>query len=125
MIKEPLDILIAEDDEVNFIYFKSIFKDNASKIIHAYNGKEAVELCRENPDISFVIMDIKMPVMNGIDATQEIRAFRKDLPIVALTAYAMTSDEKLALSAGCNAYFVKPVKKLDILDKFKQLGLFD
>ena len=118
-------ILIAEDDEINYVVVETMLKNKASKIIHANNGKKAVELCRDNPDINFVIMDFKMPVMNGLEATREIKAFRKELPIIALTAYAMSSDEKMAFEAGCDAYIAKPVKKKDLFDKFISLGLIN
>ncbi len=116
-------VLVAEDDEINFMFFETILKKVSSQIIHAVNGKEAVDFCREHPDISFVIMDIKMPVMNGLEATHEIKSFRNELPIIALTAYAMSSDEKMALEAGCDAYLAKPIKKQDLFTKLKTLGL--
>ena len=66
-----------------------------------------------------------MPVMNGIEATREIRLFRKELPIIALTAYAMSSDEQIALKAGCDAYIVKPIRKQDLFANFQTLGLIN
>lgn len=109
-----LNILIAEDDELNFFYFKTILKGIPIHIYRAENGQEAVDICNEHPEIDLVIMDIKMPVMNGLEATRQIKATRKDLPIIAVTAYAMQSDKSKILEAGCNDYFSKPIAK----DKF-------
>jgi len=109
-------ILIAEDDDLNYLYLETIVKDNM-QIIHALNGVEAIELCRNHPEIDIVVMDIKMPVMNGIDATIEIKKFRKNLPIIALTAYAQIGDKKRCMDAGCDDYISKPIKKDEFLLK--------
>jgi PAS domain S-box-containing protein len=107
-------ILLAEDDESNYLYFKVIMNRAGCDHLHARNGEEAVELCKQNPDINFVLMDIKMPVMNGLEATKRIREFRTDLPVIALTAYAQTGDEQRILAAGCDEYLPKPIKPEDL-----------
>ena len=89
----------------------------------ATNGKEAVDLCREHPEISMVLMDIKMPLMNGFEATREIRSFRKDIPIIAISAHAMTGDEKKALDAGCNGFIAKPTSAPELLEELKKFGI--
>ncbi|MHC1736685.1 MAG: PAS domain S-box protein [Ignavibacteriaceae bacterium] len=104
-------ILIAEDNELNYAFLSLLFKAAGRNHIRAANGKEAVDICRQNPDISLVLMDIKMPVMNGDEATRLIRTFRPDLPIIATTAYAQTGDEDRFLEAGCTDYIPKPIKK--------------
>ncbi len=111
---KPL-ILIAEDEESNFLYLKVLMKQIGCEYIRANNGAEAVEQCRLLNNISLVLMDIKMPVMNGLEATQFIHKFRPDLPIIATTAYAQTGDENRFLSAGCNGYLAKPLKKNDLM----------
>jgi PAS domain S-box-containing protein len=108
--KQPPLILFAEDDESNFLYFEAVVHKTGCNYLHARDGVEAVELCHQNPGITFVLMDIKMPVLNGLEATKLIREFRPDLPIIALTAYAQTGDEQRILEAGCNEYFPKPIK---------------
>ncbi|MFZ4572610.1 MAG: PAS domain-containing protein, partial [Bacteroidales bacterium] len=108
-------VLIAEDDLLNLIFLETILKKTASVIYKAVNGKEAVELCREHPEISLVLMDCKMPVMNGLEATREIRKFNQDLVIIALTAYAHAGIEEEALAAGCNNYLTKPIEKAVLL----------
>ncbi len=104
-------VLIAEDEELNFLYIEFIMKMINCNYIRACNGAEAVELCRQNNNITLVLMDIKMPVLNGLEATQLIHEFCPGLPIIATTAYAETGDEHRFLAAGCNGYLAKPIKK--------------
>lgn len=112
--KTPL-ILIAEDDENNYLFLEAVLDSLGYNYIHAVNGKEAVDFCRQNPEISIVLMDIKMPVLDGDEATKQIRVFRPELPIIATTAYAQTGDEHRFLEAGCNDYLPKPIKKEKLL----------
>ena len=117
-------VLIAEDEESNYLYMEVVMKMLGVKHIHAINGAEAVEMCKQNGKIALVLMDIKMPVMNGLEATQLIHEFRPELPIIATTAYAQTGDEHRFLAAGCNGYLAKPVKKenlLLLLQKYAQV----
>lgn len=101
-------ILIAEDDEVNQLYLKTVLKKSGYKTLSAYDGSQAVEMCRQYPEIDMVLMDIKMPVLNGMEATAQIKAIRSDIIIVAVTAHAQTGDEHRILEAGCDAYLAKP-----------------
>ena len=118
---EKLPVVLAVDDEeTNSIYIEAVLRKYTSKIIKAVNGKEAVDICRSNPDISIVLMDIKMPVMNGFEATGIIKSFRKDLPIIAVTAYAMAEDEKIALDAGCDDYLAKPFTYSRLIEKVRK-----
>ncbi|MEI8006489.1 MAG: response regulator [Bacteroidota bacterium] len=117
-------ILIAEDEFAHRIYLGSFLKKYTSMIFMATNGKEAVELCRKHPGISMILMDIKMPLMNGLEATREIRSFRKDIPIIAISAHAMTGDEKKALDAGCNGFIAKPTSGAELLEGLKSYGIF-
>jgi PAS domain S-box-containing protein len=110
-------ILIVEDDESNSLFLKIILDKNSYKWLAVTNGKDAVEMCRSHPEISLVLMDIKMPVMNGLEATIKIKEFRKELTIIALTAYAMGGDMVDAQEAGCDDYLTKPVKP-DVLISF-------
>lgn len=112
--EKPL-ILIAEDDQSNYLYFKTILHKNGYSTLHVFNGAEAVDFCQKYPEITLVLMDIKMPVMNGIEATKKIREFRPDLPIIATTAYAQTGEKHRILSEGCNDYLAKPISPSDIL----------
>ena len=112
--QKPL-LLIAEDDELNFMYVEVIMNMIDCDYLHAVNGVEAVEICKKNSDITMVLMDIKMPVMNGLEATKLIHKFNPELPIIATTAYAQTGSENKFLAAGCNGYLAKPIKKDDLL----------
>ena len=106
--EKPL-VLVAEDDESNYHLLEVVLKKSRCDYLYAANGAAAVELCKQNPDINLVLMDVMMPVMNGAEATRLIREFRPDLPIIALTAYAHLGDEHNILNAGCNEYYSKPV----------------
>ena len=105
-------VLIAEDGDVNFLFLQMILQkmQGYTFTIHrAKNGKEAVDLCQENKMIDLVLMDIKMPIMDGYDATRAIKKIRPDLKIVAQTAYSTEDDIKKALDAGCDDFLSKPV----------------
>lgn len=100
-------ILVAEDTESNFLLLSIILRKEY-EILRAHNGEEAVSVCREaKPDM--VLMDIKMPVMDGLEATKQIRTFDAAIVIIALTANAYDSDREKAFEAGCNDYMSKPV----------------
>lgn len=104
-------ILIAEDEEVNYLFIKEMLKQSGVKLMCAKNGREAIEICSDRPEIDLVLMDIKMPIVNGYDATKEIKKIRPDLPIIAQTAYALSGDEEKAIAAGCDDYISKPIKQ--------------
>jgi CheY-like chemotaxis protein len=87
------------------------------------NGAEAVEKCQQHPEIDLILMDIKMPVMNGIEATKQIRKFKPDIPIIAITAYAQTGDEHRIIEAGCNDYLAKPLRKDRLIKLLNEVGV--
>lgn len=104
-----LKILIAEDDETSDYYLRSILKPFSNNILSATNGLEAVNICRRSNDIDLVMMDIKMHVLDGYDATRQIRQFNDKVIIVAQTAFALFRDKQKAINAGCNDYISKPI----------------
>jgi len=108
-------ILIAEDDESNYQYMEIVLKMAGFDHLLARNGEEAVAICQQRPEITLVLMDIKMPGMNGLEATKIIREFRNDVPIIATTAYAQTNSEQRFLDAGFNGYLAKPIRKEKLL----------
>lgn len=110
-----LTVLVAEDDEINYQYIKEIFRGSGAMLLHAVNGKEAVEICLSNDNIGIVIIDIKMPVMNGYEAIKKIRELRPGLPIIAQTAFALSNEMLKAFNAGSNDYISKPFKKDQLL----------
>ena len=114
---ENKTILVVEDEDINFTFIKTLIKPTKAIIIRAMDGLEAIELCKKNADINLVLMDIKLPKLDGLAATREVKKFRQTLPIIAQTAYAMSSDEDSCLKAGCDAYISKPIK----IDAFMKL----
>ena len=112
-------ILIAEDNDSNYILMTYILK-KYYQFERAKNGQEAVEMAEKNT-YDIVLMDIKMPIMDGLEATKAIKEKFPDLPIIALTANAFDSDRQLALEAGCNDFLSKPVSSdlcLQTIKKF-------
>jgi PAS domain S-box-containing protein len=117
-------VLIAEDEDANYFVFEMLMRQMAvEKVIRAETGKEAVRLCREFPEISLILMDIKMPEMDGLEATKIIKAERPELPIIAITAYAMSGDEHNIREAGCDDYVAKPVSVKLLKEKLKKFGI--
>jgi signal transduction histidine kinase len=114
-------ILIAEDVESADKHLSFVIKKISNKILHAKTGKEAVDLCLKNPDINLILMDIKMPEVDGYEATRKIREFNKDVIIIAQTAYALAGDREKTIEAGCDDYISKPIKKdklLEMIEKY-------
>ncbi|MDA3941955.1 MAG: response regulator [Bacteroidetes bacterium] len=107
-------ILVAEDEDLNVLYTKRIFKAKPFNVLYARNGSEALNLVKENPSINLVLMDIKMPVMDGLEATRQIKLLYPDLKVIAVTAYAANDDRHMCLSAGCDDYITKPFKPAEI-----------
>ena len=106
---KSLKILIVEDDEVSYSLLNRIVQKISKEVIHAITGIEAIEACRKNPDLDLVLMDIRMPEMDGCEATRQIRQFKSDLIIIAQTAYGFIGDREIALEAGCTDYISKPI----------------
>ncbi len=114
-------ILIAEDDDISYRYLEEILIKKNIKILRANTGTEVVNLVNSNPEIGLILMDIKMPVMNGFEATKIIKRHRPDLPIIAQTAYAGANDCQRAIEAGCDDYIAKPINKDLLLTKIRKL----
>lgn len=103
-------ILVVEDDMASCELFKNFLTAKGIKTIIADNGNEAIEIVKNNPDIDLVLMDIKLPELDGSSAMIEIKKIRKDLPIIAETAYALKGDKRKFLSLGFDDYIPKPIK---------------
>ncbi|NVO02688.1 MAG: response regulator [Bacteroidetes bacterium] len=106
---QSLKILIVEDDDVSSIILHNIVGIFAKEILSVRTGIEAVEFCRSNPEIDLVLIDVKMPELDGYEATELIREFNKDVIIIAQTAFAMPKEKNKAMEAGCNDYISKPI----------------
>ncbi len=110
-------ILIVEDDEASYLMLKIILSRHNYTISWAKSGEEALRIYRSEPTISLILMDLKLPGIDGYEATRLIRSQNPDVPIIAQSAYALSGDELNALKAGCNDYISKPVHKKVLLQK--------
>jgi CheY-like chemotaxis protein len=114
-------ILVVEDDPVSFLLLKEILKPTNYQVYHSENGKDAVEFIQKNTDVDLILMDVNLPIMNGHEATKEIRKFNPKIPIIAQTANAMSGDKEKALEAGCTDFLTKPIQAKLLLEK---VGLY-
>lgn len=119
---QNISILVAEDEEFNFFFLKELLTMWNFNVLHARNGQETVEMCKSNSNIRFVLMDIRMPVMNGYDAAKEIRAVNPDILIVAQTAYALV-HERIKYGNAFDDYITKPIPKEKLAELFQRLKL--
>ncbi len=117
-------ILIAEDEISGSILLEKILLKEGIDSLVVTDGRQAVDACRQNQRISMVLMDMKMPVMDGFEATNQIKSFKPDLPVIAITAFALSGDENRALDAGCDDYIAKPFEREVLLDKLKKFGIW-
>ena len=111
-----IKILIAEDDRASLFFLKYIVRDIASEILYAKNGLEAVDLALKNSDLDLILMDSKMPELEGLEAVKQIRTFNREVLIISQTAHVYENYRNIAISAGCNDYIEKPVKKTKLLE---------
>ena len=117
VINNPgLKILIAEDDITSGLLINIIIEMVSREIIKVRTGLEAIESCRQHPDLDLILMDIQMPEMSGYEATRQIRLFNSQVVIIAQTAFGLSGDREKALDAGCNDYISKPINKLLLLE---------
>lgn len=114
-------ILIVEDEEINNMFFDAALSRTESKLFWAKNGKEAVDIIEDTDDIDVILMDIRLPIMDGCEATRRIKKIHKEIPIIAQTAYALEGDKERILDAGCDDYLSKPIRfeeLLSTIDKY-------
>jgi CheY-like chemotaxis protein len=109
-------ILIAEDELINYRLLEVMLSKTNVKLLHGLNGKETLKLFQENPQINLVLMDIKMPELDGCEVTREIRKINTAVPIIAQTAYAIDEEREKSIEAGCNDYITKPINKIELLN---------
>ena len=108
-------ILVVDNEEFIYKFFEEILQKTGAKLLWVRNGREAVDICISNDNIDIVLMDIKMPVMDGYEAIRKIKQIRKELPIIVQTAYAMEEEREKSLNAGCNDYIAKPLRSKELL----------
>jgi two-component system cell cycle response regulator DivK len=114
-------ILIAEDEYFNYLYLETILRGSNVSLLWAKNGREAVDLFKNNPSIDVILMDIKMPGLTGVEAVHEIRSLNDKVPVIAQTAYAAVEDGDNYLETGFNDYICKPIQKDELIGKIKKL----
>ena len=114
-------ILIVEDVETNMLFFKAALMKTGSTLIWASDGFEAITLCQNDPGIDLVLMDLRMPKLDGFKATEAIKSFRPDLPVIAQTTYTEDLDTDRLFLAGCDAYLPKPIRLEDLLNTIGKL----
>ena len=117
---KDLSILIVDDEQINFLYLEILLKNSVKKIDHAFNGQDALDKVA-NQSYNMIFMDLKMPNMNGYDATIKIKQSYPTIPIIAQTAYASIEDREKALQVGCDDFIAKPIKKnalLEVIQKY-------
>ncbi|MBN1596717.1 MAG: response regulator [Bacteroidales bacterium] len=107
-------LLVAEDDNINYIYLNEILKKTGAKILWAKNGLEAINLVESEEHIDLILMDIKMPEVDGLEASRYISGIKPEIPIIAQTALAVDGDKSKCLSAGCSAYITKPIESKNL-----------
>ena len=110
-----VQILVAEDDMANFYLIKELLSSTSVKILHAWDGEEAVKILSANPDIDLILMDIRMPIMDGYEAAAEIRKFNTNIVIIAQTGYVFEEDKQKAKALGFDDYLCKPISEEDLI----------
>ncbi len=116
-------LLVVEDDDINYKYLNILLKHPNIHLIHVKNGTDAIECCRCQPEIDMVLMDLKIGEVDGFEATRQIKAYRKDLPVIAVTAYSGIKEKEYAQQSGCNAFLIKPVKRELLYSKLSEYGI--
>ncbi|MBU3926924.1 MAG: response regulator [Bacteroidetes bacterium] len=110
------NILIVEDEMSNFALLEALLSTTGAKIIHVTTGIAAIDYATNHQDLDMVLMDIKLPDINGYEVTKRIRILYPELPIIAQTAFVMSGDKEKALRSGCNAYIPKPIDLNKLMD---------
>jgi len=102
-------ILIVEDDVSSRLYLNKILEKTGASLVNAFDGKEAIEAVEADPGIDVILMDIQLPVIDGYGAAKKIRELRKDVIIIAQTAYSLLGDKEKIIASGFDDYIVKPI----------------
>jgi CheY-like chemotaxis protein len=110
-------ILVVEDDESSAYLLDLILRKTGVEIYHSRDGNEAVEFMKKNPSTDLILMDIRLPEMDGFTATRKIKSFARNVVIIAQTAYAVTINDQIAGEAGCAGFITKPVDPAELLEK--------
>ena len=120
---QNINILIVEDDQNSMIYLKEILNYKKNNLFFAENGQIAIDIIKKISDIHIVLMDLKMPIMDGFEATRQIKQLKPEIIIIAQTAFAASDDRKKAIEVGCDDYISKPIKRdilLSMIEKYQE-----
>jgi hypothetical protein len=113
-------ILIVEDEETNFMLLNEYLRFTGSEIIWAKNGEDSIRICKKNKNIDLVLMDIRMPGIDGFEAARQIKQIRPTLKIIAQTAFASSGDREKSMNSYCDDYLPKPIKLNDLIGVIKK-----
>lgn len=113
-------IMVVEDEEINYLYIEEVLLDSNIKILHAKRGKEAIELFKSNSEIDLILLDIKLPDINGIDVMRTLKGINPSVPIIAQTAYALAGDMESVIEAGFDDYIAKPIDDKELINKINR-----
>ena len=108
-------ILAVEDDDVSLEFLKELFEPYKITLLSANNGQAAIDLCKSQPKIDLVLMDVQLPVLNGKEAMKQIKMIRPDLPVIAQTAFAMAGDKETYINEGFDDYIAKPINVQELI----------
>jgi CheY-like chemotaxis protein len=114
-------VLVVEDNQISFKLMLAVLSQVNVEVVHALNGRDAIDLCKDDHPFDLVLMDMQMPEVNGLDATRTIKQLHPDLPVIATTANTYFEDEVACREAGCDAFLTKPLKFRQL---FEQMQLF-
>lgn len=109
-------ILVVEDEPVNQYFFKTVLETSRISILFTASGQESIELVLEHPEIDCVLMDIRLPGIDGFEATRQIKKIRPELVVIVQTAYALSNDRLKAFEAGCDVYLTKPLQVAQLFE---------
>lgn len=118
---ENLSVLIVEDTESNYLLLEQYLKNTKLQLFRVKNGSDAVKFVESNPNLRLILMDIKLPILNGIDASIGIRKLNSTIPIIAQTAYYQQNEQSILLNAGINELISKPIEKdylIQVMSKY-------
>lgn len=114
-------VLVVEDTDTSIMYYKAALKKTKAKLFYAKNGIEAIDIVKVDGNIDLVLMDINMPIMNGIEATKEIKKINPHIPIIIQTAYVLNDERIRCFEAGCDGFMAKPVKIHQLITTMEEL----
>jgi two-component system, cell cycle response regulator DivK len=108
-------VLVVEDDEINYFYLKTVLNPTGCNVLRAVMGNDVEGILQEHKTVNMILMDIRLPDINGYEVTKKLRSLGYTLPIIAQTAYAMVGDRDLAIKSGCDDYISKPLSPAQLI----------